>query len=1296
MKTIQNFIQIPFIEAVEEFYKGLNIPVNVLSTLPTTSDAILGNDNFKDLIEDVYPYGIINDAVFDKENTFSNIDEVKTLKSDYEGILLFGITLKSREHDLLPTRSQLADITRAVNKAFPFTPVNIIFKYGKYIALANTERTQYKQTWREGEKLGKVSLLRDIDCKNIHSGHIRILQNLEITRSGKNAINNFDSLYKYWQEVLSVSILNKVFYRELQNWYFWAIKEVRFPDEPLQIDFDSLEKYDEALKEHKGKNVIRLLTRLLFIWFIKEKGLIPEEIFDEKEIAKNFIDGFTPQKPEGMFANGKYSSKYYRAILQNLFFATLNQPRNEREFRSDGKHLNATQLMRYKSYLKNPEYFIELMESKVPFMNGGLFECLDKPHPTLKGPQGGDRIMYVDGFSDRPDNELVVPDFLFFDADEEVDLSAEYGNAKAKKEKTRGLFTILKSYKFTITENTPIDEEVALDPELLGKVFENLLASYNPETKTTARKQTGSFYTPREIVNYMVEESLIAYLKNELLHEEAGVQELGKKQIALFGNETKAAQLAFETKVDESPFKGKEDELDVMLHQLVSYSEINPFIHYPEVNKKIIKALDNCKILDPACGSGAYPMGILQKMVHILHKIDPNNTEWKQRQIDRVNEAIERLELLDDVEFKNKGIKELKTQILDIEEAFANNELDYGRKLYLIENCIYGVDIQPIATQISKLRFFISLVVDQKVDATKDNFGVRPLPNLETKFVAANTLIGLPKQKAQGSLFDKREVKKLEEELKKVRHKLFSVKTPSIKRELRIKDKELREQMSEALAEQFGNETAQLLAKWDPYDQNTSSPFFDAEWMFDITKGFDIVIGNPPYIKEYTDKSVFDGLRTSKYYQGKMDLWYFFTCQGLDILKERGCISFIAPNNWTTNSGASKMRNKILSDGKIHKILDFGSYMIFESADIQTMVFLISKSKNQHNSEYNFELRKIKNDKAYLENVIELIEGKKSNKNEFLEVTICKEIFFDKTFTFSNIEKESVLTKLKKKQNFYLDKKHEIAQGIVLPQDYLNKKNSYTLGQNFKQGQGVFVLSSTEFETYDFNEKELELLKPYYTTSQIQKWYADSKNKEWIIYSDSSFKKRESIIPYPNLKKHLDQFQPIITSDNKPYGLHRAREEKFFKGEKIITLRKCVGEPKFTYTDFDCYVSATFYVIKTNRINQKYLTSLLNSKLIAFWLKNKGKMQGNNYQLDKEPLLEVPIFKPEIEIQNKISKKVEDILKVKNEKGDSSTLEKEIDLMVYKLYDLTYDEVLVVEPGFNLSNVVYENYSINL
>jgi adenine-specific DNA-methyltransferase len=851
MDLIQDFNKKTFIQALQSFYRGLNVPVNEISTVPAKAVDIISFNPLNTLIDDVYVYGIVNDDIFEEHKSIKSVEELKALKSDYDGILLFGITLHPRENNLLPTRNQLSEITRAFNRVFKFTPVNIVFKYGKYIAFANTERSKYKQDWRIGEKVGKVSLLRDIDTTNVHSGHQRILNNLAIERSGKNAINNFDGLYKYWQEVLSVSILNKAFYNELSNWYFWAIKEVKFPNEPLRIDFATDDIYDEAIKEHKGKNVIRLLTRILFIWFIKEKGLIPDELFDEKVIANRFIDDFTPQKPHGIFAQGKHNSKYYRAILQNLFFATLNQERGKREFRLDGKHQNATQLMRYKSYFKEPDYFIKLMEETVPFMNGGLFECLDKPHPTAKGPKGGDVIIYNDGFSDKSDNNLTVPDFLFFDADEEVDLSVEYGSKNFKNSKTRGLIAILKSYKFTITENTPIDEDVALDPELLGKVFENLLASYNPETKTTARKQTGSFYTPREIVNYMVEESLIAYLKNELLKEDAGIIELGKNQVQMFGNETKKSQLSMEVKVDESPYKDKEEELDVMLHQLVSFNEINPFKDLPAVQNKIIQALDNCKILDPACGSGAYPMGILQKMVYILHKIDPNNTEWKQRQIDRVNRAIAELEQLDDAETKEKSIKDLKAQIDDIEASFANNELDYGRKLYLIENCIYGVDIQPIATQISKLRFFISLVVDQKVDSAKDNFGIRPLPNLETKFVAANTLIGIEKPKKgqfTGSLFDKKAIQTLERELKIVRSKLFTIKTPSRKRELRERDKELREQISILLAEDYGNETARLLADWDPYDQNTSSSFFDKEWMFDITDGFDIVIGNPPYI----------------------------------------------------------------------------------------------------------------------------------------------------------------------------------------------------------------------------------------------------------------------------------------------------------------------------------------------------------------------------------------------------------------------------------------------------------------
>ena len=218
----------------------------------------------------------------------------------------------------------------------------------------------------------------------------------------------------------------------------------------------------------------------------------------------------------------------------------------------------------------------------------------------------------------------------------------------------------------------------------------------------------------------------------------------------------------------------------------------------------------------------------------------------------------------------------------------------------------------------------------------------------------------------------------------------------------------------------------------------------------------------------------------------------------------------------------------------------------------------------------------------------------------------------------------------------------------------------------------------------------------------------DKENKFWTIYTNSSFKNPNSLDNYPNIKNHLDKFQEIITSHNKPYGLHRSRDEKFFKNEKIISLRKC-KTPTFTYTNFDCYVSQTYFIIQTNRMNLKYLTSLLNSKLIAFWLKYKGKMQGDIFQVDKEPLLNLPILKIDEESQKPFIKLVDEILEAKQKINDYknildeaiknnnfdreialkkelenleniyTTNEKTIDQMVYKLYDLTPDEIKIVE-----------------
>jgi adenine-specific DNA-methyltransferase len=777
MKNISFFNNPNLFEAGSRFFNELSIPLNTIEEKAFAKEDILqhtynAKSEAHQLIDQIFLLGLTDNQSFTGERNFEDLNAIQNLTADYQGLLVIAVELKLRENKLSPTRSQLAEISRAFNREFMYTPVTILYRYGEYIALANSERSAYKAKYREGEKVGKVSLLRDIRFNEPHTGHLQILQGLVVP----DKITTFKDLYKHWTDVFSVNVLNKKFYQELSNWYFWAIKNVTFPGEPsLEEAIIQGKDYKELLQEQKATNVIRMLTRLLFVWFMKEKKLIPEELFDLERIKSDILNQITPYQEVGMFTEHNKESVYYKAILQNLFFATLNCPikadsadKRERGFRLDGTNRGIDYLMRYKKYFKNSEAFLARVNEVVPFLNGGLFECLDDK----------DNNVYVDGFTDnkKGGDQLIVPDYLFFGLEEETDLSEIIGIADKKNKiaAVKGLINILKSYKFTITENTPIEEEVALDPELLGKVFENLLASYNPETKTTARKQTGSFYTPREIVNYMVDESLIAYLKNKIQSADTVLTELGQSQAKLFGDEGKVGQTRLMGQHSGSELKNDEKLLDNLLHNLVSYNPENPFARYPKTSKIILEHLDTCTILDPACGSGAFPMGILQKMVHILHKLDPDNRIWKEVQIDKAKkESDEAFDIAD------KKVRE--NRLIEINEAFDldTNNPDYARKLFLIENCIYGVDIQPIATQISKLRFFISLVVEQNVDENNDNnFGIRPLPNLETKFVAANTLIGIEKK---NTLFSTNEIKELEKNLKNIGTwiKIFVYKSPA-------------------------------------------------------------------------------------------------------------------------------------------------------------------------------------------------------------------------------------------------------------------------------------------------------------------------------------------------------------------------------------------------------------------------------------------------------------------------------------------------------------------------------------
>jgi len=1003
-------------------------------------------------------------------------------------------------------------------------------------------------------------------------------------------------------EAFSVEKVTKAFYAELQNWYFWAMNIVEFPDDE-----------DKDKNSRNAKNLIRLITRIIFIWFMKEKRLIPSSLF-EKQFVDNLLN-----------YNDKTGSTYYKAILQNLFFATLNTKMRKddsksRIFVEDAQKMGYISdaylqqgYYRYSRFIKDKEKFIKEFEN-IPFLNGGLFECLDK--------KIDEKEVRIDCFSDNPKNEtrLKVPDVIFFSEEEvDADLSAFLENNNRRK--VRGLIPILNNYNFTTDENTPIDEEVALDPELLGKVFENLLASYNPETAVTARKATGSYYTPREIVDYMVTESLVMHLAGTLGDEPKTIEKLNK---------------------------------------LFSYSDDSNLFDAEET-ESIISSIEKIRILDPACGSGAFPMGILHKLVLALHKLDPQNTKWKKRLIEGVPPELQ----------------------AEVEQSLQNKSLDYIRKLGLIEHCIFGVDIQEIAIQISKLRFFISLLIEQEIDDSKENRDIRALPNLETKFVAANTLIEL----GESQSFKSQEVINLEEELFIVRERIFYTNSRKEKHELQRKLTDIRNQLKTELARVgFQNDKAEKITQWDPFDQNTHAEWFDPEWMFGVKTGFDIVIGNPPYIKEYTLRNAFNGLRTSQYYKGKMDIWYLFACKGIDLLKNNtGILTYIAQNNWITSYGASKMRNKVIQDTKILQMIDFGTYMIFENSDIQTMIMMFKSDTKTDN--YTFDYRKLEGKDLHFNDVLDMLNHKQNPKTIYFKPTILRNKFVNKLLTFSDTKFEAILDKISEQNNFKLTE-NEVAQGIVPNPDVVTKTSigkipsSKIKKYNINVGDGVFVIKHGTLNV--FTKQERKILKPLWEPNEISRFYICNVNNYDIIY----FTKSDSPEDYPNIILHLIKYKEIMEGrrENRQgkisyYHLHWPRDKYFFEeGPKILGVRKC-NVPTFAYTEREVYVMMAINVIKTERINLKYLTALLNSKLIAFWLKHKGKMQGENYQIDKEPLLALPIKKIPNKEQQPFIDLVDKILAAKkdNPQADTGTWEREIDRLVYELYELTEEEKAIVE-----------------
>jgi len=782
--------------------------------------------------------------------------------------------------------------------------------------------------------------------------------------------------------------------------------------------------------------------------------------------------------PNEILSSDVVEQNYYHKIIEPLFFEVLNTNIDAREIRSK-------------------------LFDNVPYLNGGLFN-----------PQSED----------------------FYELDRGTFTSKFINTLKISDDWFKNFFELLETYNFTIDENTVFDQELSVDPEMLGRIFENLLAEINPETGSSERKRTGSFYTPRQIVEYMVDHSLIEYLKTKTNIE----------------HEKLSALVSYDLRDDEE----------------YPISDIE--------KQQVVDAIGSLKILDPACGSGAFPIGALQKIVYILQIVDPDCKLWLAQKLKGVPDL-----------YKQKIINELQS-----------NPFNYVRKLDVIKNSIFGVDIQPIAVDVSRLRCFLTLVVESEIDDSKPNRGVEPLPNLDFKFVCANTLIGLPKAQSSNLFEDHSGITELSE----IMSEYFSCNNQR-KTEIRLKfintQKDILNRARSAFGKNMG-ELTQKLTLWDPFSNNSNS-WFDPEWMFGIEKKINVVIGNPPYVSVKSipanDKKRFSELfETGK---GRFNLFTLFLERGQKLLEEDGLLSYILPEVLYTNSEYKYIRKYLLKNSQILSISNF-SERVFD-ASVDTSVIII---KNGYHKDSEIQV--------FLDLIHHITTIKQSEIND---------IILTKNSNNIKIIVDKINSAKEKLSNII-----EVQQGII----YSGQKKEDVFSNNKIDDTYKQILDGRDIHRYLIS-------------------YDEKKENRYIKYT----------------KK-----------------LHRPREERLFLAKEKLIFPRRSKSFVCTIDTTQFYLLNTAYVclLKNPEYSLKYILGILNSKVINF-LYSKTYI---GWQITIPAINVIPI--PSITKENmKIIQRIEDLVdriiatKKSNQKADTKDLEEQIDELVYKLYDLTAEEIKIVE-----------------
>ena len=1012
--------------------------------------------------------------------------------------LFVAVELKGDNH----ARGQYVAFTREINKRWQIPTVVLFRTPSSGVTLSFVHRRPNRRD-PERDVLGSVSLIREIDAANPHRAHLDILADLSLRQrllwiDSHGKPHNFDGLLDAWLDALDTEELNRRFYRDLFHWFEQAVATAQFPTAATQT---------VSAEEH----IIRLITRLLFVWFIKEKGLLAEDLFTENQMGQ-LLKGYDQ-------AGG---DSYYRAVLQNLFFATLNTEINERRFsQQNDDDRRDLSLYRYRKEMAAPDTLLGLF-ARTPFINGGLFDCLDSFNGTRAG---GLRIdCFTDNASQRRGHS--IPNRLFFGED--------------------GLITLFNRYKFTVEENTPAEREVALDPELLGKVFENLLAAFNPETRENARKQTGSYYTPRAIVDYMVDEALVATL----------------------------AQNA-------QPDDGNADFWQERLRYLLDYDDA------------------------PA---------------------DTADQAERDAELQEISATFQRY-----------------------------RDSDFGRKLYLIQNSIYGVDIQPIATQIAKLRFFISLAIDQEsTDDAGDNYGIKPLPNLETRFIAADSLLGLDRP-AQMTLGQTGAVKELQEDLDRNRERHFHANNRQRKLYFRRQDVRLRGELAKALqVASFSAGDADKIARWDPYDQNARADWFDAEYMFGESDGFDVVIGNPPYVShDRIPQPIKDVLR-GRYsaHQGFADLYCYFIERAVDVAKNGGVSVLITSNSYLRADYGSPVRTFLRSNATMLQLLNIESSQVFDNVIVNVAITMTRKGFVDIN-----EPCVVASAPLASEDLDSVIEANSFNVSQ---------TYFQQPFW--NLASPRILEVQQKIR----------ASGKTLEQIGTKIRLGIATGSN-----NAFVIDEAQRKRFcEKSPNNGTIIKPILRGRDIAR-YQYTLPRLYLLLTKNGVDVRRD---YRDIYDHLDSFGTSFKNRGAK-GKHwtNLRACSFFddfKKEKIVWI-ELTDIGRFALCTEEIYLlNSAYFLLPPSGINTRFLLGILNSSTIRFYLNQIAGTSGmgtsrwiNNY------VKEFPIPEISKNRQAQLVRLVDRILAAKtaNPDADTTELESEIDRRVYALYGLTEAEIAAVE-----------------